>query len=238
MPTYDRDRLLISLHVPKTAGSSLRQTLVEWFGEDLAFHYRGVRGEAPATVAPRRGLCVHGHFNRCRGIGALQYYPAAAQFIVFLRDPFDRFVSQWRYLHFQKRSGVLVPELDDGPSFATWFERRRGAAEVGEDPFSFLAQLPRPMAAGGGQPFGREFLFVGLVERYAESLAALGAALGFSARQPQRLNCASDAVRRGDPAGDHEAFRDRHEAAFPLEYAVYRAAEAWLSEAVDRRAAA
>lgn len=239
MPTYDRSRLLISLHIPKTAGSSLREALTEWFGENLALHYRGPHGEKPEAVDPRPGLCVHGHFNRCRGIGALDYYPGASQFIVFLRNPFDRFVSQWRYLHYQKRVGIPVPELDDQPDFATWLDRRRAAAEQGEDPFSMLAQLPRRIEpAEAAHAFGPEFLFVGLVERYPESLTGLANALGFRPPQPAHVNTASDAVRRGDPEGDYEPFRRRHEAAFPLEWEVYAAAERWNHAYLDGSAVA
>jgi hypothetical protein len=240
MLAYDRSALLISLHVPKTAGTSLRQMLHGWFGENLAFHYRGDRGEAPDVADRRPGLCIHGHFNRCRGLGALQYYPDAAQFIVFLRNPFDRFVSQWRYLHYQKRSGVPVPDLDEQPTFDQWLDRRRAAGEAGEDPFSFIAQLPWQvtMAQAEGQPFGAEFLFVGLVERYAESASALGAVLGFPRSDPAHLNRASDAMRRGDPTDDFSAWRRQHERAFPLEYAVYEAAERRLAATLDRRAAA
>ncbi|MET0274220.1 MAG: sulfotransferase family 2 domain-containing protein [Phenylobacterium sp.] len=240
MLAYDRSQLLISLHVPKTAGTSLRQMLQGWFGENLAFHYRGDRGEAPAVAEARPGLCVHGHFNRCRGLGALEYYPGASQFIVFLRNPFERFVSQWRYLHYQQRSGVLVPELDDRPTFAQWLDRRRAASEAAEDPFSFIAQLPRPLTldAAAHGPFGPEFLFVGLVERYAESASALGAVLGFPRADPAHLNRASEARRRGDPTDDFSALRRTHERAFPLEYAVYEAAERRLAATLDQRAAA
>ena len=44
---YDPRRPLFSLHVPKTAGTSFRNDLETWFGEDLALHYRGDQGEAP-----------------------------------------------------------------------------------------------------------------------------------------------------------------------------------------------
>lgn len=223
MSSYDRSQPLISLHIPKTAGSSLREALQGWFGADLALHYRGDQGEPPVKVALRPGLCVHGHFNRLRGIGALDYYPAASQFIVFLREPFDRFVSQWRYLHFQQRSGVRVPDLDDQPSFETWLDRRQAASEAGEDPFSTMAQLPWPVAPGV-DPFGEPYVFVGVMERYAESLAGLADALGFPRPPAAHVNRASDAFRQGDPEGDFERFRRRHEQSFTLEHEVYVAA--------------
>jgi len=223
MSSYDPGQALISLHIPKTAGSSLREALQGWFGENLALHYRGAQGEPPEKAVLRPGLCVHGHFNRLRGIGALEYYPTASQFIVFLREPFDRFVSQWRYLHFQHRSGVAVPELDDQPSFETWFDRRLAASQLGEDPFSTPAQLPWPVEPGA-DPFGAPYVFVGVMERYAESLAGLADALGFPRPIATHVNRASDAFRQGDPDGDYAGFRPRHERSFIVEHEVYAAA--------------
>jgi hypothetical protein len=228
---YDPRRPLFSLHVPKTAGTSFRNDLETWFGEDLALHYRGDQGEAPPRHALRPGLCVHGHFNRLRGIGVRQYYPEAGQFIVFLRDPFDRFVSTWRYLHFQIRMGVHQPDFADRPDLETWLDRRRRAAEaMPDDPFSFLAQLAD--AADPADPaavFGPEYLAVGVTERYAQSVELFGAVLG---RKPPpqvtRLNLADEPHREGDPEHVRPDLRALYERVFPLEYAVYAAAEARL----------
>lgn len=230
---YDPARPLFSLHVPKTAGTSFRRDLEAWFGPDrLALHYRGDQGEAPARAALRPGLCVHGHFNRLRGIGVRTYYPEAGQFIVLLREPFDRFVSTWRYLHFQIRHGVLAPDFADQPDLATWLDRRRAAAEGREtaDPFSFLAQLAD--AADPADPaavFGPEYLAVGITERYADSLALVAAVLGRPPpAQVTRLNRADEDHRRGDPREARPDLRRIYERAFPLEYAVYAAACARL----------
>ena len=67
-------------------------------------------------------------------IVARDYYPGARQFIVMLRDPFDRFVSTWRYLQFQIRSGVhgSPPTVRrSGPSACTAACLRRIAATDG-----------------------------------------------------------------------------------------------------------
>jgi hypothetical protein len=228
---YDPARPLFSLHVPKTAGTSFRNDLEAWFGpERMAFHYRGDQGEPPPRAALAPGLCVHGHFNRLRGIGVRQYYPAADQFIVLLRDPFDRFVSTWRYLHFQVRSGVLAPDFADRPDLETWLDRRRRAAETGEDPFSFLAQLAD--AADPARPaavFGPQYLAVGVSERYAQSVELFAAILG---RDPPtritRLNGAGEPHRAGDPTIERPDLRQTYVDAFRLEYAVYEAAVARL----------
>lgn len=145
-PIHDRAKALISLHIPRTAGNSFRNDLETWFGRgDLFLHYRGDRGELPARTTLRPGLCVHGHFNRVRGIDALDYYPDADQFVIFLRDPFDRFVSQWHYLHYQVGAGVRVPVLGGDPGFDGWLAIRAEATQAGDDPFSFLAHFPAPI---------------------------------------------------------------------------------------------
>lgn len=236
---YDPSRPLFSLHVPKTAGTSFRKDLEAWFGPDhLALHYRGDQGEPPARAELKPGLCVHGHFNRLRGIGVREYYPQAAQFIVLLRDPFERFVSTWRYLHFQIRHGVHQPDFADQPDLGVWLDRRRRAAEgrETEDPFSFLAQLADAAdPAGPAAVFGPDYLAVGVTERYADSLELIAAVLG---RRPPdevtRLNRADEAHRTGDPTEARPDLRQIHERAFPLEYAVYDAACARL--AAGRRA--
>jgi len=229
---YDPSRPLFSLHVPKTAGTSFRNDLKAWFGPDrLALHYRGDQGEAPPHHALAPGLCVHGHFNRLRGIGVRRYYPEADQFIVLLRDPFDRFVSTWRYLHFQIRSGVHQPAFADRPDLEIWLDRRRRALDAApEDPFSFLAQLADPAdPADPAAVFGPQYLAVGVTERYAQSVELIAAVLGQAPPAHEtRLNQAFEPHRAGDPKDERPDLRRRYEQAFPLEYAVYAAAAARL----------
>ena len=222
---YRPDRPLYSLHVPKAAGSSLRKTLQDWFGEGLKLHYRGLQGEPPDRFQPQPGDCVHGHFNRVRGIGVRDYYPDAEDFIVFLREPFDRFVSQWKYLHYQKRAGGHVPELDDGPSFETWMRRRHAFAVEQEDPFGTSAQLP--FAAPPAQAFDRGFVFVGLLERFASDIGRLADVLSRPKADAQWVNTAGEPQRAGDPAEDYAPHRAAYAALFPWEYELYAAAEAW-----------
>ncbi|WP_396595202.1 sulfotransferase family 2 domain-containing protein [Brevundimonas sp. R86498] len=217
MTPYDPRRTLVSLHVPKTAGTSFVDALTTWFGpEHLHFHYRAKAGTWPELTSGRPGLCVHGHFNRVRGFGGRVSYPDANQFIVFLRNPFDRFVSQWLYLHYQLEQGFVIPDLADGPDFGTWLNRRRAAAEAGEDPFSFLAQLADPADPSNvAATFGPDYVAIGLTERYEQSLALFARQLGRTAPAASWVNRA-----RGE-AAPFADWRPAHERAFPLEYAVY-----------------
>lgn len=231
MRAYDPSLPLVSLDIPNTADASLRSTLADWFGNERLFlHYRGDQGEAPERFDLGPGHCVHGHFNRARGIGALDYYPDASQFVTFLREPFTRFVAQWRALQKQQSLGVAVPALDDSPTFADWFARRVDAMAKGEDPFSFLAQLPREVAADNpSSAFDKDYVAVGIAEDYLSSVQALATTLGFA--PPVAMPYVN---RPDDPTAEFSEWRKPHREAFALEYAVYEAGRARMLEGLAK----
>jgi hypothetical protein len=102
--------VLISVHLPKTAGLSFRATLEEHYGPDFASDY----GDYPLAHSPRErhrmalqaGLdcferdfgatrCIHGHFL------PLKYLPLAdlgdCRFVTWMREPLARLVSHYAY---------------------------------------------------------------------------------------------------------------------------------------------
>ncbi len=102
--------MLVSIHMPKTAGSSFRATLEAEFGEQfladyadyplastpLERHTRALEDCMAAEPAAFAGVsCLHGHFL------PLKYLLLADQvdcrFVTWLRDPLDRLVSHYDY---------------------------------------------------------------------------------------------------------------------------------------------
>ena len=101
---------LVSVHLPKTAGTSLCETLKQYFGSDLALDY-----DAPPMQAQRwgrewhairSGLCI----RRCTNAGAkvvhghflpVKYWFALAgkhaRYVTWLRDPVERVISHYHY---------------------------------------------------------------------------------------------------------------------------------------------
>ncbi|MBK8442832.1 MAG: hypothetical protein IPL35_05200 [Sphingobacteriales bacterium] len=66
----------------------------------------------------RKGICVHGHFNRNRNIGVLDYYPDdARQFITVLRDPLALMTSDYFYNLTRIQMGIHYRE---GKKIESW----------------------------------------------------------------------------------------------------------------------
>jgi hypothetical protein len=169
--------LLISVHLPKTAGTSFERALRSHFGERLRLDYASKplhqRPAARRLQAMRRALehglhapdadiaCIHGHFL------PLAYRwlrsPGPRTFVTWLRDPVERLASH--YQHWQRvenppATDVLhVRMLDENWSF---------------EQFALAPQLRNSYAQFlWGFPFAA-FSFVGISEHYAEDLAFFG----------------------------------------------------------------
>ena len=224
MPTYDAASPLISLHVPKTGGSSLREVLMAWFQDDLLLHYRD-GSLLPDRHALRPGICIHGHFNAARQMGTRDFYPSVAQHIIFLRDPFDRFLSQWFYLNRRHHAGQTIADLADDPTFDVWLHRRAAEQAERRNSYSMIWHLPLPPGAADlDRVFDRHFVFVGIMERYAASMAGLAAALG----KPHVPVPHDNATERN---ADLSQWRPVYERLFTDECAIYHQAVAWNAAA-------
>lgn len=75
---YDKEKPVISIHIPKCGGSSVRRVLKKWYKRKLYLHYFN----EPKRKMPKkynlkslfgrnykRGICIHGHYNKVTGFG-------------------------------------------------------------------------------------------------------------------------------------------------------------------------
>lgn len=172
--------MIVSVHIPKTAGTSLRLGLEQSLGTRLLLDYEdrplartpedtARRERSAATVAadPARLLrdydAVHGHFI------ASKYLPLgdAARFAVFLREPVARTLSQYRHWH-------------RAPNAPNPIARRIRDGEIGPGDLAELPEYRRIYADFlGGIDLDR-FAFVGLAERYEDSLALFRSMFGIA----------------------------------------------------------
>lgn len=112
MVSYDPGKPLISLHVPKCAGTSFVEVLQFWFKEDLYLNYHDEKNNLEPEKydlffhdnVREKKICLHGHFNNARGNSALLYYPQVDQFITILRHPFDVHLSTYFYVRREAES--------------------------------------------------------------------------------------------------------------------------------------
>ncbi len=220
MRIYDPTQPLVALHIPKTGGSSLRQVMHDWFPEDrMHFHYKA-GDHLPVKHVLDGNCCVYGHFNHARGMGVEDYYPDAQQFMCFFREPFERFLSQWFFLHPHRGSHDSF-NMDDEADFETWIRTRSEEQVQGCNSFSFVWQMPRRPGIEPINTMLRErFIFVGTLQRAAESMACLSTILQ---RQPQSMLHLNPAFRRGASLKHWRPYFEKH---FVDEMELYEQARA------------
>lgn len=168
MREYDKTAPLIVIHIPKTAGSSVKKIFKLWFGDALYDHYFNERAGSPPPKrnldllhSPGRPLAVYGHFNRLRGFGVEHYYPEVQQFITILRDPFEMAISSYYYI---RKNGT------------DWNDQTRvPKADLRQfllnTPPNMLNQFPRAVTRDNyREQIEKLFVEVGVMERLPETV--------------------------------------------------------------------
>lgn len=107
MIDYNSQAPLISLHIPKCGGQSIRRVLNQWFDSRFKIHYFQQFNAMPPKHDLKPGLCIHGHFNRDKQMGADHYYPEIRQFITVVRDPLEMAISNYFFWKRKERARKL-----------------------------------------------------------------------------------------------------------------------------------
>lgn len=215
MQVYDPKQPLIYVHVPKTAGISVRQVFEKWFPKQLRRNYFNEKeGRLPRKLNLDDAIweasppVIYGHFNRKRGFGIEQYYPSVRQCVTLLRDPFEMHLS--RYFFTLKRASEWKGGSDvDGASLIQ---------HVRDGHLNMLEHFPRTVTADNYRDIIDEFfIHVGTVEKLQDNLTKLAATLG-KPLQPEDIPHLNATQRPDDiPASLREDFREK----WRLEYDVY-----------------
>ncbi len=118
----DSPERIVSLHLPKAAGTSLKSQFTALLGNAVHTDYRHdplTPAGAESAEFPMGKRVVHGHFRASR------YASSQAYFITFLREPVDNLISIYFYWSTFRRPGheLHARFLRDRPSpleFATY----------------------------------------------------------------------------------------------------------------------
>jgi hypothetical protein len=164
--------MLISLHLPKTAGESFGKSLQAHFGpgfqriDDYPIHRPPWRRNLAALgQCAANGLrsyarieCIHGHFLPLKYLGLSQRI--ACRFITWLRDPVERLASHY---HYWRRAYGSVSALS--------LHQRIVKEDWSFEKFCFCRQLRNFYSSFLWGFSWRRFSFIGITEHYAEDFA-------------------------------------------------------------------
>lgn len=155
--------LLISVHIPKTGGTSFAKILEKVYAEALHFDYPW------APIEPSLGLrgCIHGHFSATKYAEMAGSLGPRAAMITWLRDPVERAISTYYFL----RDLDVTPQKAQPPwevdaktlSMHDFFLRGHARNE-----------MVRQLCAAPIE----NFAFVGITERFEESMRRFSNIMG------------------------------------------------------------
>lgn len=102
---------VISIHIPKTAGSTFSQILSKTYGKERLLKIYGMRG-VPETIdlsifprkEVRKARILHGHFRYSQMSQIIK--KKKPLLITWVRDPVDRVISNYFYSMYRIREGI------------------------------------------------------------------------------------------------------------------------------------
>ena len=220
------------LHVPKTAGSSIRTLLKQNYAADAMIAFSGDLKSvewyraAPVAVRARHAL-VHGHFQHGlhEGVGDYTYF-------TFLRDPVDRHFSDYHFLKRYEAHPMHAAIASGEIGLQDWagiFERHPMYRNITTGYISgegAKRQADRASLERAKFNLRRDFTFCGLTERFDESVLILARRLGWRSIFYLTKNVSAD---RAVPDDLHERTR----AHLALDYELYAFAQRAFDEAPE-----
>jgi len=164
---------IISVHIPKTAGTMFRKILVNAYGKERVFDdYKKEKiGKILPEINSQQIQAIHGHFKVQKYD---RHFPEAKR-IVWIRDPIKRFISNYwhQVTYFQKRK-VLLNEV-----------------ELEKEKFLIYAKKPKfrnLMSRHFRKKKLEDFGFVGITEFFKEDLIEIQKLLGWQEIKIRKVN--------------------------------------------------
>lgn len=174
--------MLISAHIPKTAGVSFRNILCKQYGSSYFQYYWKITNAFGEVVdqLPATAGCVHGHFVAS---DLVNRFPNS-EVVTWVRDPVDRVLSSYYYR-------LREPDWQH-PVCRQLHEEKLDIIE-----YARLELVRNEMARFMGTLRPEDFDFIGITERFEQSLAWFC----------QRFNLPKHPVRRDNCNPDHVGTR-------------------------------
>ena len=171
---------LLSVHIPKTAGTSFRNTLTEIYGDAAVLRVdlppkrqqdpEDAFDQIPEKFEPEVRV-LHGHFNPTGLRMEYPDIPEDVKLITWLRDPVKRVISNYYYLR-----GRIREVIDENPTLNVGVTNRMMKTLI-EYAVQGVARDRMAKFLRGTEL--EEFSFVGVQEFYSEDLQNLARVLGW-----------------------------------------------------------
>ncbi|MEQ8580352.1 MAG: sulfotransferase family 2 domain-containing protein [Marinoscillum sp.] len=175
---------LISIHIPKTAGTSFRHTLIDVYGIERVMPFYYPDKSKISYKIPKRIRVLHGHISSHDYDQLIKQNPEweKAKVISWVRDPVDRFISNYFYM-----KDIVCRQLDNFNKDTPDLKKRMVRTL---DDF-----IQRPNERDEMVRFINEqdlvsnkFSFIGDVSNYDEDLQLLAFILGWKAYRTYQHN--------------------------------------------------
>lgn len=226
--------LLLFLHIPKTAGSTLRHIIERQYPPDaiLIQHQPTIQqavGALPQGSADRLQV-VMGHL----WFGAHALLPRPATYLTVLRDPIDRIISHYyfvqrdpeHHLHQIVQGMSLEEYVTSGCSTEIYNDQTRllaGGAPVD------TGQPSSEILATAKQNLARHFAVVGLTEEFDRSLILMKRRFGWRSPFYLKKNVTRHPTKAKIPPATLRVIEQHNQ----LDMALYRDAQARFHEQVE-----
>jgi hypothetical protein len=240
------DETLIFLHVPKTAGISVSQTIVRNFPEAQVYHVRNPAHVNGPTFSKNHGTveeferlpeaqrgsfrCILGHMH----FGLHEHVPGPAAYVTVLRDPVERLLSQYGQYCRMVRSGEMGGGTDV-PSLEEFCRQKHRAMDNHQARFlcgrAFDRHSRQENVERAKENLRTWFRVVGTLERFDETEAVLHRAYGWPWVARFRENVGAGRLRREDV--DPRFLAEVEELNW-LDYELHELADSLLQAAIEK----
>jgi hypothetical protein len=205
------DPLVVLVHIPKTAGTSLKSMFARAYPRDAltdAGNYlRSERGVVAKLKSARlaKGRVAVGHVPY--GL-AREHLPPETRYVTFLREPIERILSHY-HGHIRRTQRNLRLGVPTAASLEEALDT--GIPELNNLATRLLCSDPSPMgylrstALEEAKTNLRDFAFVGITERFDESTVLLQRTLKIPAVPYERQHVGIGRARREDIPADQRA---------------------------------
>ena len=227
---------VIFLHIGKTAGSTMRQVLKRQFPASQTLTVRARRRPREETLADFARLpeaerlqprLIMGHTV----FGLHEHVPRPCRYVTMLRDPARLAISQHRYVlrtpghrHHEQAQGMSLEEYVES-GLALEMDNSQTRAVAGDIGTPYRGCTPE-MLETAKRNLAAHFAWVGITERFDESVVLLGRTFGWPDVRYVSANVARDGASPTE--AELEVVRPSHQ----LEQELYDHARGLLDERI------